>query len=100
MRKLGLVFAFAAVSAFAGEWTGYISETKCGAKHQDGSEASVTCVKGCIKAGAKPVLVVGNKVVPIVNVDKVPESLYGMKVSVTGDMKGNAVNIETIQAAP
>lgn len=99
MKKLALVFAFCAVAAFGAEWTGYISETKCGAKHNDGSEASIKCVTGCIKHGAKPVLVVGDKVVPIANTAKVPEDLYGKKVTVKGKMKGDAVEIASIAAA-
>jgi hypothetical protein len=99
MKKLALVFAFCAVAAFGAEWTGYISETHCGAKHNDGSQAAVDCVKGCIKGGAKPVLVVDDKVVSIANPDKVPESLYGLKVTVKGKLKGDAVEIASIAAA-
>ena len=99
MKKLALAFAFCAVAAFGAGWTGYISETHCGAKHQDGSEGSVKCVKGCIKGGAKPVLVVDGKVVGIANPDKVPESLYGLKVTVQGEMKDDAVQISSIEAA-
>jgi len=99
MKKLALTFAFCAVAAFGAEWTGYVSETHCGAKHHDGSEASVKCVKGCIKGGAKPVLVVDGKVVGIANPDKVPEKLYGLKVTVQGEMKGDDVEITSIEAA-
>jgi hypothetical protein len=99
MKKLALIFAFCAVAAFGAEWTGYISETKCGHKHDDGSQASIDCVKGCIKGGAKPVLVVGDKIIAIANPAKVPESLYGLKVSVTGKLKGEAVVIASISAA-
>lgn len=99
MKKLALVFAFCAVAAFGADWTGYISETKCGAKHNDGSQASIDCVKGCIKGGAKPVLVVGDKVLFISNAAKVPESLYGLKVKVTGKQKGDAITIASIAAA-
>ena len=99
MKKLALVFAFCAVAACGAEWTGYISETKCGAKHNDGSEASIKCVTHCIKGGAKPVLVVGDKVIAIANAAKVPESLYGLKVTVKGKLKGEAVEIASIAAA-
>jgi hypothetical protein len=68
-------------------------------KHNDGSAGSVSCVKTCIKGGAKPVLVVDGKVVAISNPDKVPEALYGLKVMVTGDLKDDAVEIDTIAAA-
>ena len=99
MKKLAIPFVLFAATALAGDWTGYISETKCGAKHNDGSAASVGCVKGCIKGGAKPVLVVDGKVVAISNTDKVPEALYGLKVKVKGEMKGEEVEIASISAA-
>ena len=99
MKKLGLFLMFAATTAFAAEWTGYISETKCGAKHNDGSAAAVSCVKTCIKGGAKPVLVVDGKVVGIANPEKVMESMYGKKVTVTGEVADEKLTIETIAAA-
>ncbi len=99
MKKLTITFVLCAAAALASEWTGYVSETKCGAKHGDASAASVACVKTCIKGGAKPVLVVDGKVVAISNTDKVPAALYGQKVTVTGDMKDDAVEIESIDAA-
>jgi hypothetical protein len=99
MKKLALTFILFTAAAFAGEWTGYVSETKCGAKHNDGSAAAVGCVKSCIKGGAKPVLVVDGKVVAIANPDKVPEALYGLRVTVTGDLKDEALEIDTIDTA-
>jgi hypothetical protein len=99
MKRLAIILAICSSAAFAAEWTGYVSESQCGAKHSDASAASVGCVKGCIKRGAKPVLVVDGKVVPISNTDKVPEALYGQKVSVSGELKGDAVVIASIQAA-
>ena len=101
MTTLGLclsLIALLAMTAFAGQWTGYVSETKCGARHADGSEASIKCVTGCVKAGAKPVLVVEGKVVPIANGDKVMDHL-GKKVTVTGDMHGNTLTIDTVKSA-
>jgi hypothetical protein len=99
MKKFVITFVLISASALASEWTGYISETKCGAKHNDGSAASVGCVKGCIKGGAKPVLLVDGKVIAISNADKVPEALYGLKVMVMGELKDDAVEIESIDLA-
>jgi len=99
MRKffvLGL--AFAAV-ALGGEMTGYISDSKCGKAHMDGSDKSVACVKGCIKGGSKAVFVTDGKVVGISNPDKISESLYGKKVTITGDLSGDSVTISSIKAA-
>ncbi|MCS7041257.1 MAG: hypothetical protein N2036_09830 [Bryobacteraceae bacterium] len=99
MKKLALGLLMSAAAALAGEWTGYVSEDKCGAKHQSGSPADVSCVKACIKGGAKPVLVTDGKVVPIANPDKVPESLYGLKAKVSGELKDGRLQIASIQKA-
>lgn len=99
MKKLALSLAFLAAPLLAGEWTGYVSEDKCGAKHQSGSAADVSCVKACIKGGAHPVLVVDGKVVKISNPGKVPEALYGLKARVTGELKDGALVIATIAKA-
>jgi len=99
MKKLALSFAFVATAAFAGEWTGYISESKCGASHADGSAKSVNCVKACIKGGAAPVFVADGKVIKIANADKVPADLQGAKVTLKGDLKGDTVTVESVAAA-
>lgn len=100
MKKLVVCLMLTAATALAADWTGYISESKCGAKHNDGSDASVQCVTGCIKGGAKPVLVVDGKVINIANADKVPATLYGKKVKVKGKTdKDGAVAIGSIEAA-
>ena len=44
-------------------------------------------------------LVVDGTVVPIANAAKVPAELYGLKVQVTGEMKGEAIEIASIEAA-
>jgi len=99
MKQLVLGLLLFGAPLFAGEWTGYISEDKCGAKHQSGSAADVSCVKACIKGGAKPVLVTDGKVVKIANPDRVPESLYGLKAKVTGELKDGALVIASIAKA-
>jgi len=99
MKKAAVGLAFTVAVALGGSWTGYVSESKCGAAHQDGSAASVKCVTKCIKGGAKPVLVVDGKVIKIANPDKVAEKFYGLKVKVDGDMKDDTVTIASIDAA-
>jgi hypothetical protein len=99
MKKLVLVFTFCTVVGFAAEWTGYVSCSNCGVKHHDGLQASIDCVRTCIKGGAQPVLVIGDKTIKISNVAKVPGSLYGLKVTVKGRLKGGAVEIASITPA-
>jgi hypothetical protein len=100
MKKLSFAFclvALSAMTAMAGEWTGWISDAKCGAAHTDGSEKSINCVKGCVKGGAAPVFVVekDKKVLKIANADKVMDHL-GHKVKVTGKVDGDTLTIDSV----
>ncbi|HVY74644.1 MAG TPA: hypothetical protein VG890_07425 [Puia sp.] len=92
-----LFFAFSAVYAGdKGTWTGYISDSHCGAK--GAKEGHVDCAKKCIKDGAAAVFVVGDKVYTISDQKKASKYL-GEKVTITGDMNGDAVTIEKISKA-
>ena len=44
MKKVLVLSSLFALSAFAAEWTGAISEAGCGAKHVDGSDKAIACV--------------------------------------------------------
>ena|SRR5579864_1375608 len=100
MKKLLATFALAAIgsmSAFAGEWTGYIADSKC--KHVDGTEAHVACTEKCIKGGADAVFVTSdNKVLKIDkdSIDKVSPH-YGHKVTVTGKVDGDKLTVESVK---
>lgn len=100
MKKIAVIALFA-MAAFAAEWTGYVSDSGCGAKHADGSEKSMKCVSGCIKGkGLSAVLVVGDKVYKIAEAskDKVMNHL-GHKVTVTGNMSGDTITIDSVKMA-
>ena len=103
MKKLTvvscLVMVLCAMTALAGEWTGYISDSKCGAAHTDGSQKSVKCVTACVKGGQSPVFVTAdNKILKIADASKVSEHL-GQKVTVTGELDGDTLNIDSVKAA-
>jgi len=100
MKRLWIACVFVvslfALSAAAGEWTGYIADSKC--KHTDGSAKSIECTKNCIKAGAEVVFVstADDKVYKIANPEKVKEH-YGHKVVVTGDVAKDTLTIESVR---
>jgi hypothetical protein len=99
MKKITLFAAFAAATAFAGEWTGHISDSKCGAAHSDGSAKSIACVKGCVKGGMKPVFVTDGKVIKIANADMVKDDVLGKKVTVKGDLSGDTLTLTSVAEA-
>ena len=100
MRKLittaTLLLALFAVSAMADEFTGWISDSKCGAK--GASAQHKDCAAKCVKGGAAPVFVSDSKVLKIDDASKV-EGLIGQKVIVTGSVDGDTVKVESVKAA-
>ena len=100
MKRLLAVFALTAIgsmSAFAGEWSGYIADSKC--KHVDGTDKSIACTQSCVKRGADVVFVTADdKVLKIDkgSLDKVQAHL-GHKVTVTGNVDGETLKIDTIK---
>ena len=73
--------------------SGWVSDTKCGAKGT--SEKHADCAKKCIGAGAKMALVTDSdkKVLTVDN----PESLTGHEghhVSVTGTVSGDSIKVD------
>jgi hypothetical protein len=106
---LGLA-ALASMTAFAGEWTGYISDEKCavgGAKSKTAAEwikpaAFEACVKKCVQAGEAVVFVTeDNKIVKIdaLSMDKVIP-VIGHKVKVTGKIEGDKLKVDSISSLP
>ena len=96
-----LSFELAAASAFAGELTGIITETKCGAAHKAGSEKDIGCIKSCVKSGAgKLALLAGDKLYTITNPDKATGH-EGHTVKVTGktDEEAKTVTIDALAMA-
>jgi hypothetical protein len=103
MRKGLLLMAavlLAATMSWAGEmsWTGTVSDSHCGAKHAVASDAAAGCVSGCVKGGAKYVLVSDGKVYELDAQDKFA-AFAGKSVKVTGDLKGMAIAVASVEAA-
>ncbi len=74
-------------------WTGFISDADCGTKGNNAEHAE--CAKKCVKNGAAPVFVVGDKVYTISNPKKVAKFI-GDKVTISGTLAGDAITIEKI----
>ncbi len=91
-----LLLSLFAVSAAADEFTGWISDSKCGAKGANAEHKD--CAAKCVKGGAAPVLVIDNKVLKIDDASKV-EGHIGQKVTVTGSVDGDTIKVESVKAA-
>ena len=91
---LVLVLSNFTLTALAEELTGYISDSKCGAKGAKDEHAD--CAVKCVKGGASPVFVTDGKVYKIDDVSKVQDHI-GHKVTITGELKGDTVQIQDVK---
>ena len=92
------MFTFAASGkdkATSGSWTGWISDSKCGAKGADAGHAA--CAKKCIDGGEKAVFVSDKDktVYPIANQDAV-KGHEGHHVTVKGSMDKNTLTVASV----
>lgn len=101
-RLVGLVFgllAGASMAFGAGKAVyGTVSDAGCGAKHAVASKDAEACVEKCVAGGAKYVLVSKGKVYSLDAQDKFA-GMGGKKVKVTGTTSGDAITVESVEAA-
>jgi hypothetical protein len=91
--------------SFAAEqtWSGKISDSACGAKHEEAAEgqgvmADRECTQACVRGGSKYVLVVDGKVFQIANQDNKDLATHaGHAVKMTGELKGSAITVSKIE---
>ena len=100
MKKLLATFALSAIgsmSAFAGEWSGVITDSKC--KHTDATEAHIACAQKCVKGGSDAVFITAdNKVLKIDATSMATVTPHiGHKVTVTGKVDGDTIKIDTVK---
>jgi hypothetical protein len=98
MKKLTAVAALAfglAASGMAAEFKGFVEDTKCSTNPDMKDDAD--CAQKCIKGGSPAVLVTADgKIYKIANQDKIVAHA-GMKVVVTGDMKGDTITVASVK---
>ena len=102
----GVMLLFAVGIAGAEQtWVGEISDSACGKKHESGAENVPTppakeCTLDCVRGGSKFVLVSGGKVFQIGNQDRAEIRRHaGERVTITGELKGGAIEVAKVEAA-
>ena len=84
-------------------WTGQISDSLCGAKHEEAAEGQGKmpdrdCTLACIRGGSKFVLVSDGKMFQIANQDLADLQTHaGHKVKMTGELKGDSLTVTKIE---
>ena len=104
MVVVAVLLAIAAAPRAAEQtWSGKISDSACGAKHEEAAEgqgvmADRECTQACVRGGSKYVLVVDGKPVQIANQDfKDLATHAGHTVKLTGEKNGAAITITKIE---
>ena len=98
MKKTFFLTVALASASFAGEWTGFISDASCGAANAKATAEAKECAQRCVKGGAAPVFVTGDKVINIANPATVKD-LVGEKVKVKGTLDKGTLKVESIAKA-
>ena len=100
---VALALASAAPRAAEQTWTGQISDSLCGAKHEEAAEGQGKmpdrdCTLACVRGGSKFVLMSDGRMYQIANQDVAdPKTHAGHKVKITGEMKNNAIVVSKIE---
>lgn len=82
-----------------GNWTGWVTDTMCGAKGNNASHAD--CAHKCVKEmGAKYALYSSEGKVYVLDPQEKAESLAGKHVKVTGTLAEDTIKVESIAEAP
>ena len=84
-------------------WTGQISDSLCGAKHEEAAEGQGKmpdrdCTVACVRGGSKFVLVSEGKIFQIAN-QNLPDlqTHAGKKVKMTGELKGDTITVSKVE---
>jgi len=100
MKRLILTIAFAGMllGATPQTFTGVITDTLCGAKHNMQGHSDADCAKMCAKGSAEYALFDGKKVLKLSD-QKTPARFGAQKVTVTGtlDPKSNTIKVSSIE---
>ena len=83
----------------AQSFTGIISDSMCGLKHMMPGKSDAQCIRECVKAGSKYVLVVGNKSYTLSGKPETISAFAGQHVKVDGTLSGSVLSVQAIQAA-
>ncbi len=88
-------FAFAASQTL----TGKVSDDMCGRKHMLAGKSDAQCTRECIKAGSHYALVSGDKIYKLTGADARLDKHAGAKVTITGEVKGDSVQVTNVVPA-
>lgn len=99
---VGLAVLSALAAGATQTFTGKVSDTMCGAEHQEGVPPA-ECVRTCVRSGAKYALVVGDKVYTLFTSDPAAKDelskLAWQQATVTGTPDEDTIAVHSVTAA-
>ncbi len=102
VSMLGLLLAASISFAAPGgakTFVGSIGDSMCGAKHMMPGESDKDCTIGCVKEGAKYILIDPSGKIYQLSDQKKPAQFAGAKVKVMGTLNGETISVDSIAAA-
>jgi hypothetical protein len=80
----------------ANTFVGLISDSSCGPRHKMMDKSAEECARTCQRAGAKYVLVAGEKVYGLKGSTNDVAYVAGQKAKVTGALKGKTIHVAAV----
>ena len=80
--------------------TGVITDDMCGKTHtMMPGKPDADCVRECVKSGAKFAVMSNGKLVVLAGKNSELSALAGKKATISGELKGNTLNVTSVAAA-
>jgi hypothetical protein len=77
-------------------FVGILSDSSCGPRHKMQDKSAEECARACQRAGAKYVLVAGEKIYSLSGRANDLNYLAGQKVKITGSATGNTISVTAV----
>ncbi len=100
--SLTILIAMGVIPAMAASTTvtGVITDDMCGSgKHMMPGKPDAECTRACVKHGAKFAVVANGKTYVLAGKATEIGALAGKKATVSGDLNGNTLTVNTVAAA-
>jgi len=78
-------------------FSGVVTDSHCGARHQDSTKSPGECARMCVRNGSQYTLVDGDKTYALSGDTAQIARLAGQRVSVAGSLVGDALRVNSIQ---
>jgi len=77
-------------------FTGLVSDDRCGAKHVDTSKSAAECVRACTRNGGKYSLLNGDTTYALKGMEDQISVVAGERATISGTLQGNVINVSSI----